>query len=308
MIYWLALIIGGLTALVALWPRKKATQHNYLEEAEQALLISSIDEAQQAVDLKVLAEKSWLDKIMATLRNVEHQLGKGAQIKIALFSASLMCAGFLLNAKYIQVNPLKVMLIVTALGWVFGFFWLQKKQREGFERAFPDALNMLASAVSSGESLMHAIVYVGKTLQGDVGAEFKRMGERLQLGESPDKVFSKSCERFPYPAFYFFVITLRANMQRGGQLKEVIARLNRLMFDSRAIEKKKYALTAEARTSAKIVAAIPFSVLFMLQFISPDNFNYLVYEEAGRPVLYYLIGSESLGLFIVWMLMRGAQK
>lgn len=134
------------------------------------------------------------------------------------------------------------------------------------------------------------------------------MGERLQLGESPDNVFRKSCERFPYPSFYFFVITLRANMQRGGQLKDVMARLNRLMFDARAIEKKKFALTAEARMSAKIVAAIPFSVLFALQFTSPENFEFLMFSEAGRPILYYLIVSESLGLFIVWMLMKGAQK
>lgn len=308
MIYWLTLILGGVTLLVAFWPQKSAQRTYYLREETKALKVSSIDEASQAVDLKALSDKSMLDVIRGRIVNIKQQLGKLAEVKVAIFTLSLVVLALVINAKYLQTTALRVIVIFVLTGWFLGYQWLQKKQREAFETAFPDALNMLASAVSSGESIMHAIIYVGRSLQGDVGLEFKRMGERLQLGESPDNVFRKSCERFPYPSFYFFVITLRANMQRGGQLKDVMARLNRLMFDARAIEKKKYALTAEARMSAKIVAAIPFSVLFALQFTSPESFEFLMFSEAGKPILYYLIISESLGLLIVWMLMRGAQK
>ena len=308
MIYWLALILGGLTLLVAFWPRKSEQKNYYLEEANTSLMVSFIDEAQQAVDLKALSDKTFIDVLKARSKNVKRQLGKMAEVKLMIFSLVLVVGGVVLNNKYLQTNLLVVVSSVLVLGLVFGYLWLQKRQRQAFESAFPDALNMLSSAVSSGESIMHAIIYVGRTLQGEVGNEFKRMGERLQLGETPDNVFRKSCDRFPYPSFYFFVITLRANMQRGGQLKDVIARLNRLMFDARAIEKKKYALTAEARMSAKIVAVIPFSVLFLLQFVSPDNFEFLLFDPAGKPILYYLIGSEFIGLLIVWMLMRGAQR
>ena len=154
---------------------------------------------------------------------------------------------------------------------------------------------------------MHSIMFVGKTLEGSVGEEFKRMGERLQLGESPDSVFKKSCNRFPYRSFQFFVITLRANMQRGGQLKDVITRLNRLMFDARAIEKKKYALTSEARTSAKIVAAIPFFFLFILQYLSPENYDFVMNHPNGQPILYYMLISEAIGIGIIWSLMKGVR-
>lgn len=308
MIYWLAMIIGGIAMLIAFWPKQSEKRTYYLEEINQSLMVHSIDEAQQAVDLKALSNKSLLDKLKAKAVNVKRYLGKMAELKLALFTLVLAVVALLFNSKYLQASPIVVTTIGIVCGWLFGYLWLLKRQREIFENEFPDALNMLSSAVSSGESVMHAIIYVGRTLQGDVGKEFKRMGERLQLGETPDNVFRRSCDRFPYPSFYFFVITLRANMQRGGQLKGVIARLNRLMFDSRAIDKKKYALTAEARLSAKIVAAIPFLVLFMLQFLSPENFEFLMFDPAGRPILYYLIGSEFTGLLIVWMLMRGAQK
>ncbi|KLN63254.1 MULTISPECIES: type II secretion system F family protein [Vibrio] len=308
MIYWLALILGGVALLVVFWPTNSEQKNDYLEEANRSLRACSIDEAQQAVDLKALSDKTFVDKLKARSKNVKRQLGKMPEVKLLVYSLVLVTVAMILNNKYLQANLVSVASSVLVLGWMLGYLWLQKRQRQAFESAFPDALNMLSSAVSSGESIMHAIIYVGRTLQGEVGSEFKHMGERLQLGETPDNVFRKSCDRFPYPSFYFFVITLRANMQRGGQLKDVIARLNRLMFDARAIEKKKYALTAEARMSAKIVAVIPFSVLLMLQFVSPDNFEFLLFDPEGKPILYYLISSEFIGLFIIWSLMRGAQR
>jgi tight adherence protein B len=194
--------------------------------------------------------------------------------------------------------------ILLILGLIVFYHWLQNRERKHFDEAFPDALNMLTSAVSAGESITHAIAYVGRNLNGDVGLEFKKMGQRLQLGEPVDDVFQKSCRRFPYPSFYFFIICLRANIQRGGQLKEIMSRLNRMMFNARGMDKKMLAMTAEARMSVKIVAAIPFIFLLMLQFISPENYEFVMFHPSGRPILYYVLVSEFIGVFIVWALMQ----
>jgi tight adherence protein B len=196
--------------------------------------------------------------------------------------------------------------IVEIAGITYAIFWLESRAERKFEESFPDALNMLASAVSSGESIMHAIGYVGENLEGRVGKEFMLMHERLRIGETPGEVFKKACERLPYPSFQFFVITLRANLSRGGQLKNVINKINRTMFDARAMEKKKYALTSEARTSAKIVGAIPFFFLFFMQYMSPENYDFVMFDDAGRPILYYMLISELIGMAIIWKLMRNA--
>lgn len=79
------------------------------------------------------------------------------------------------------------------------------------------------------------------------------------------------------------------------------------MFDARSINKKKYALTSEARISAKIVAAIPFLFLFLLQFISPENYDFVMFNERGKPILYYVLASEFIGISIVWLLMKGVR-
>jgi tight adherence protein B len=266
-------------------------------------MASNVD---QAVDLRALTEKTRWQKTQDRFSNVGKQLGSLALVKVMLAVVVLAVAGNFINQSFLRISPILAILIVEILGLTYGLLWLQKREETHFEETFPDALNMLASAVSAGESIMHAIGYVGNHLEGDVGKEFNIMYERLRIGETPDEVFRKACDRFPYPSFQFFVITLRANISRGGQLKDVINRINRVMFDARAMEKKKFALTSEARMSAKIVGSIPFIFLIFMQYMSPENYDYVMFNEAGRPILYYMLVSEFIGMAIIWKLMRGA--
>ncbi|MFH4663371.1 type II secretion system F family protein [Vibrio cidicii] len=304
---WLLLLIIGILLLLLGIRQRKSARYDYLAEFAKTVHVDSMIAEHQAIDMKSLSDRTLKDRLDQSWKNLSKQLGKLALLKVLGFIALLIFLGVEFNQRFVRGSDLMVVVIVVVAGLTFAYFWLQKREQTQFEDSFPDALNMLSSAVSSGESITHAIMYVGNTLNSDVGREFKIMGKRLQLGESPDDVFRKACLRFPYPSFHFFVITLRANMQRGGQLKEVILRLNRLLFNARSIEKKKFALTSEARTSAKIVAAIPFFFLFMLQYLSPENYEFVMFDPAGRPILYYVLISEAIGIAIVWGLMKSVR-
>lgn len=305
MLYLLVLALG-LVLLILPW-FKKRRRYDYLAEFNRTEFVESVVASQQAVDLRSLADRNLIEQWQVKWNNFLKQLGKRPLLKLAGLIAGLLLLSLEVNQRFVRESVWLVSPVVMAGGLLFFYRWLQGRERKMFEAAFPDALNMMTSAISSGESIRHAILYVGKSLEGELGQEFKIMGKRLQLGESPDEVFRKSCRRYPYPSFYFFVISLRANMQRGGQLKEIMMRLNRMMFNARAVEKKKYALTSEARTSAKIVAAIPFVFLFMLQYLSPENYEYVMFNPHGKPILYYVIVSELIGISIVWALMKSVR-
>ncbi|MFT2099117.1 type II secretion system F family protein [Marinomonas sp. 2405UD66-6] len=309
MIYLLMLFIGlsGVCISYSMIRSARFKRYSYLNEFTKVTRSQMVGAKQQAVDLKSLSGHSFLDRQFNKWKNLREQLGKFALVKVAVFYAFLLLLSRLINSFYLPINPDLIFLVIAPLGSWFAYDWLQNQERRAFEETFPVALNMLTSAVSSGESITQAISYVGESLDGKVGNEFRSMGQRLQMGESPDDVFRKACLRLSYPTFYFFVITLRANMERGGQLKDIIQRLNRLMFNMRSIEKKKYALTAEARASVKIVAAIPFIFLLGLRFIQPENFEYIMFNPNGNMILYYMLVSEFIGISIVWGLMKGVK-
>ncbi|MUJ26283.1 type II secretion system F family protein [Aliivibrio fischeri] len=303
---WIAIGIGLILLGFALGD-KPVKKSQYLEKLNVTQFVDDLNSTEQAINLASLTERTFRQKLEFIWKNIARQLGNGAALKLVFSVCVFALIGLLINRSMIHASPYIVVFIAIIGGLIWGYVWLQEREIKQFNERFPDALNMLSSAVSAGESITHAIAFVGKKLEGDVGKEFKIMGERLQLGESPDEVFKKSCVRFPYPAFRFFVITLRANMNRGGQLRDVISRLNRLMFDARAVERKKYALTSEARISAKIVCATPFFFLFILQFLSPENYEFVMFHAEGRPILYYVLISEAIGMLIIWGLLKGTK-
>ncbi|RTZ14461.1 pilus assembly protein TadB [Vibrio aquaticus] len=301
--YWLIIIGGVALVFAALLPERNNAANDYLEQTK-AGHHNKVTFSQQAFNIASLSDRNLRQKLLLRWDNLQRQLGNMATLKIVLFTVLAIVAASVINTSMIRLPFWEVLPFAVIAAWTWGYLFLQKRERKHFEETFPDALNMLASSLSAGESIGRGITYVGQKLEGEVGKEFKLMSERLNLGEPIDEVFRKSCRRFPYPSFHFFVITLRANMQRGGQLKEVMSRLNRQMFEARAVERKKYALTSEARISAKIVGATPFFFLFILQFLSPENFEFVMFHPEGRPILYYMVSSEAIGMFIIWMLMK----
>lgn len=297
---WISLILFAFVLLLIRDSKvKKVNQFFNIEEAEA--------ENFNAINVKSLVRKQSWHTFKESISPTLMVLGPRSTLYIALY-----ITGSLITSWYIVID----LLSMTNSWWVpvlasifsfFGYRFLVTRRRRDFENTFPDALNILMSAVTAGDSLMQAISYVGEVMDNPIGREFKLMGDRLILGESPEVVLKRSCKNYPYPEFLFFTVTLRANIARGGQLKGVLARLIRVLVDSRTLEKKKMAMTSEARISAKIVAAIPLVFMIILNYVNPDNVNYVLYDESGRVVLFYVLGSELFGLFIVWLLVRGVR-
>ncbi|NOJ24261.1 type II secretion system F family protein [Vibrio coralliilyticus] len=305
--FWsLVMILGGVFFLLSVLLQDRR-RRQYFKDVSQSSVSQLVGDVGQAIDLRTLEETSWLQQGKSRVISSYYQLGSQPALKVIAIIILGLVVSIYVNQTYFRVHQVAFSIGINLIFMLLGMNWLQAREKQHFEEAFPDALTMLASAVSAGEGLMQSFIFVGRTLDGPVGKEFKKMGDRLQMGESTNAVFSKSCQRFPYPSFHFFVITMRANIDRGGQIKEVVAKLNRVMFSARAIEKKKYALTSEARVSAKIVGALPFFFLFLLQYISPDNFEFVMFHPDGRPVLYYVMISECIGMGLIWLLMKGVR-
>lgn len=297
---YIALILGGL-ALAFYRKNKPDPKAAFLRPDEP----QPQEQTPLAVNLQSLGKSPLYLKLKELADPVLDLLGDGAWLKIGLFLMLVFTVTSYLNQKWLMLNPLLLPASVTLAAFIWGWNLMLRRRRASFEQEFPDALNIMMSAITAGDSISQSIIYVGKTLDNDTGREFKYVGERLKLGEPPEQVFNRSCKRFPYPAYLFFVVTIRANMSRGGQLKQVMAKLIRVLVDSRTMEKKKMALTSEARLSAKIVAAIPLAFMGIMHLMNPDDLQYVLFHPEGRWILFYVLGSEALGLAIIWLLVRG---
>ncbi|CAE6956097.1 Flp pilus assembly protein [Vibrio sp. B1FIG11] len=297
---WISLILFAVVLLLIRDSKvKKVNQFFNIEEAEA--------ENFNAINVKSLVRKQSWQKFKESISPTLKVLGPRSSLYIALYITGSLIVSWYFVVKLLLMSSIWLTLGLSVLLTLFGYRYLVTRRRRDFENTFPDALNILMSAVTAGDSLMQAISYVGDVMDNSIGREFKLMGDRLKLGESPEVVLQRSCKNYPYPEFLFFTVTLRANIARGGQLKGVLARLIRVLVDARTLEKKKMAMTSEARISAKIVAAIPLIFMAILNYVNPGNVDYVLYDPSGRIVLFYVLGSELFGLFIVWLLVKGVR-
>ncbi|SPY32949.1 type II secretion system F family protein [Pasteurella canis] len=221
-----------------------------------------------------------------------------------IITAAVFLILFFVNIAYVRLERwIFVCLFIfgfIVFVWKFG----QHRNQKMFNAMFPEVIQIMNAAATGGAGLLQALERCGKDLTGQLGEEFKSIHKRLALGEEPMAVFEDSYSRYPYKEFYFFITIIRTNLSKGGQIREVISRLGRVIADSKKMEQKKKAMTSEARMSAFIVAMFPIGFFLFMQFAMPENFDFLLNDPNGRFVLYYVFGSELFGMLIIWWLMR----
>lgn len=264
------------------------------------------DNDKEAIKLDGIKQSKIVISIQNYVAFILDMIGQRAYLKLSLLLCGVTAVSYYVITQYLSVNPVIYVPLCNVLAIVFLFRILASRRKNLFEQTFPDALNTLVSAISAGENIEKSFAYVGASSSGNLIAdEFREISERMKLGESIDTIFNRSSQRFPYPTFIFFVVAIRANRTHGGQLRTVLERLVRVLVESRNIDRKAKAMTSEARTSAKIVGAIPFGFLFIMKFISPDNFDYVIFNPQGQWILYYLLASVGFGMLIIWGLVKG---
>ncbi len=216
----------------------------------------------------------------------------------------IQLAAAYINSNYLNFNIIIIFPMVFIITLYALYLRSKKKMRQEFEASFSEAISIVTSSLRGGNSVMQGIEHCGEKLGGLLGKEFRQVAQRLEIGEEPQQVFMDSWERLPYREYYFFIVTVLVNMKGGGQIKLVMERLGVLIADSKIMERKKYAMTSEARMSVKILAIIPVIFFLFLQYTSPDSVDILLHHSTGQLIFYYAIGSILFGLLIVWMMMN----
>lgn len=265
-------------------------------------VIASQEHAKKKDSIRVVANvvSTKLDKLHTNLVGKNREL-----LAIHIGIVAVACgAALYVNSEFLRFDSL-IISIVTGLATIYILYIRQiKKSRREFERDFSEALNIINSSVRVGRPVMQGFEECSRVIDSDFGREFKRILMRLDIGDEPERVFMDSYARYPYSEYFSFVITVLINMKGGGQVSEVMSRLTMLISASKTLDRKKIAMTAEARMSVKVLVIIPVFFFLFLKFVAPDNFEILIGTEAGEYILYYALGSILLGLLIVWSMMN----
>ena len=178
------------------------------------------------------------------------------------------------------------------MGLLFGAVpWLQiKKKAEQrniqLSEQLPDALDLISRSLQAGHGIADAMRLVAEEMPLPVAAEFGRVYEENNLGRDFRDCMTEMAVRNPHN-FDLRIVVSATLLQRetGGNLIEILKNISSTIRGRFVFKGKVRALTAEVKTSAFILGALPFVVAGSLMILRPGYLVPLMTEPAGRSML-----------------------
>ncbi len=197
----------------------------------------------------------------------------------------------------------KLLLPILALTMAsMPIFWLlsrRKRRMKAFSAQLPDAMDMLARSLRSGQSLASGFSMVAEEMLPPINREFGRVFEEQNLGVSPDDSLRSMCERVPNLDLRFFVTAVILQRQTGGDLAEILDKIGTLIRERFRIWGAVQALTGEGRLSGVVLMALPVALFVALYFLNPDYVMLLFDDPLGQKMLAGGIVLQVLGALVI---------
>ncbi|MBK2124665.1 type II secretion system F family protein [Fangia hongkongensis] len=242
------------------------------------------------------------------LNAVSFRIGGMKVMAITLSICMAVSLGvYYLVSHYTIMSHFFIPLVVFLLLFIYLFSYLKQRRLIRYVQDIPTALGVLSSNISSGKSLEAAYDTMLKSLRESIfSQELKRLNNQIKSGKPPEEVFTHSLTRFPYRPYVLFVATMMACYKGGNSFKKSLNRIAKIVQNDQRLNKRKRAISGEARASILMLACFPFVFFILMSFVNPESIHFLLNDSTGIYVVYYLLISEASGILISYILYRRA--
>lgn len=186
------------------------------------------------------------------------------------------------------------------------FKTFHRRRSELLYRQFPDALAMIVRAVRAGIPVSEAVRTVARECAEPTATEFARLSDQLAIGYAFDAALRDLAKRTGLNEYNFFATALALQQQTGGGLTETLENLADVIRRRVAMRNRAIALAGQAKTSAAILAGVPFVAGGALAIISPDYIAVLFDDPRGQKVFAAAVISLGLGILTMRQIIRSA--
>ncbi|HEU0132669.1 MAG TPA: type II secretion system F family protein [Mycobacteriales bacterium] len=157
--------------------------------------------------------------------------------------------------------------------------------RRRFEAQLPDVLDLAASSMEAGHSLLTALQLVAEDADEPVGTELQRVLAETQVGRPLLDALDAMALRLGCPDFTWTVEGVRIQLEVGGRLAEMLRTLASFMRAREEVRRELRALVAEGKMSAYVLGALPVLMFLFMKFAAPAYIATLWTTGAGRVLL-----------------------
>jgi tight adherence protein B len=213
--------------------------------------------------------------VAMTLPDLVLLVGLGAVVIGAL---GFVVGGVLLGA---------VLAALVPLGTKVGIGLRRRRRQSAFADQLDDSLQLMASSLRAGHSLLRAVDAVSTEAASPTADEFARIVNETRVGRDLGDALEEVAERTASDDFRWVAQAIAIHREVGGNLAEVLDTVGHTIRERNAIRRQVKALSAEGKLSAVVLMALPFGIVGFLAATNPGYLGGFTESLAG----YLMIGA-----------------
>jgi tight adherence protein B len=163
--------------------------------------------------------------------------------------------------------------ILMIVGVVVGARLLVKikaaRRRAAFADQLDDSLQLMASSLRAGHSLLRAVDAVSQDAVSPTSEEFSRIVNETRVGRDLSDSLDEVAERMRSDDFLWVAQAIAIHREVGGNLAEVLDAVGHTIRERNQIRRQVKALSAEGKLSAIVLGALPFVIIGFLSMTNP---------------------------------------
>ncbi len=211
---------------------------------------------------------------------------------------------------YLFLHTLLIAFAAAAVAAYIPFLVLSFRRNRriaAFNKALPDAIDMIARSLRAGHSMIAAIGIVAEHAAEPIGSEFGEVFRKQNFGLPIRDALTQLLDRVPSQDLRVVVTGILVQKDTGGNLAEILDRTVRVIRERLRIQGEIKTHTAQGRLTGWILCSLPVVMLIMINIINPGYSKVLFEETFGRELLYVGVALLAIGAFLIRQIINGIE-
>jgi tight adherence protein B len=191
-------------------------------------------------------------------------------------AVGVLVGGPLVGLLMLGVVPLGARLLVKVKA---------RRRQAAFADQLDDSLQLMASSLRAGHSLLRAVDAVSQDAVSPTAEEFSRIVNETRVGRDLSDSLDEVAERMDSDDFTWVAQAIAIHREVGGNLAEVLDAVGHTIRERNQIRRQVKALSAEGKLSAIVLGALPFGIFGFISMTNPSYVAKFTQSAAGYGML-----------------------
>ena len=310
-VFALFLVLGAYLFATHGTDQKRAKLQKRLSEA---LLHSAQTEDIEVVLARneLMSEIPWMNQMLINMQatfRLKQMLDQAdlhiTPSRLLMFSFMAGMLGGLAASVLTVFIPLMVLAGLVCASIPFIHVWYKRSKRfHSFLEQLPDALDLVARALSAGHAFSESLHMVSTEMPEPISTEFRKAYEEQNLGLSVKLALENLTQRIPLLDLKMCVTAVLIQRETGGNLAEILEKVAYTIRERFRILGDLKTLTTSARMSAWLLCALPIGVALAVTFLNPEYMSVLWKDPRGHYLIAIALFMQISGMLIVRKILK----